>query len=260
MTDKTFENKIINETNKLIITRTSATAKPILIAETGSFAQGYAAPDSDHDIKTVYAKPKESYLTLWPPKDNFESISQTDGIDVVGWDITKFLTLMRNSNPQVFEWLHSPLIYFEDDIVDELRDIADKSFSQRALANHYLGMTQKTKKQRVTGKNVPIKRYLALVANASALDYVLERNEPAPIQLQMLLAHVSYDVQEATNNLLTRRRIFGRDATTERKKVLDDFVNSTIRKASHQIPKIPAHTPPDKEIYDSVFLRIVEKI
>lgn len=255
----TFETQIIKRTNELITTRISPDAKPLIIVETGSFAQGYAAKDSDHDIKTVYVRPKLDYLTLWPPRDNFESISNTDGIDISGWDIAKFLKLMRNSNPQTFDWLHSPLTYFETDIIDKLRALARKSFSQKTLANHYLGIT-KSKKQRITGKHIPIKSYLTLIINTASLDYVLEHNEPAPIQLPVLLDYGPYDVREVTKNLLTRRRAFGRDAITERKPVLDDFVNSMIRKASQQISKIPVNMPPDTSVYDSLFLQIVEKM
>lgn len=33
-------------------------------------------------------------------------------LDINGWDLRKALQLMRKSNPPLFEWLHSPRVYW----------------------------------------------------------------------------------------------------------------------------------------------------
>lgn len=250
----------IHDIRRLVDERVSKDAEILFIADTGSYAQGYATPESDNDIKCIYARPADQYLTLWPHKDNFESKSQNARLEVVGWDITKFLTLMRNSNPQTFEWLHSTQILFEQDVVEQLRDLADLSYSQAALANHYLGMLHKTKKQRVSGRTIPVKRYITLVQNACALNYILLHNEPPVMYLPTLVAHAPYDIQEAANNLLTRRRLFGRNATTLKVDVIDSYVNETLRKSPAKIKAIPPKEKPDPKLYDDLFVSIVKKI
>ena len=40
----------------------------------------------------------------------------SDGFDYSGWDLRKTLFLLNKSNPVLFEWLKSPVVYFKDDL------------------------------------------------------------------------------------------------------------------------------------------------
>ena len=78
--------------------------------ESGSRAWGFASPDSDYDVRFIYARPKDYYLRLDKIRDVIEC-QLDDTFDINGWDISKALSLLHKSNPTLFEWNSSPIVY-----------------------------------------------------------------------------------------------------------------------------------------------------
>lgn len=110
--------------------------------EAGSRSYGVENEKSDYDIRFIYIAPLRRYLSLIPVDD---TISYKQGEwDIQGWDIQKALRLALKSNPSLYEWTHSPIIYRQDDeLTDKLRTIAQKEFSRRTLVAHYANMTKR---------------------------------------------------------------------------------------------------------------------
>lgn len=78
--------------------------------ESGSRAWGFASPDSDYDVRFIYVRPVEHYLRLGKTRDVIEwQLDET--LDINGWDLQKALRLLHSSNPTLFEWNNSPVIY-----------------------------------------------------------------------------------------------------------------------------------------------------
>lgn len=80
--------------------------------ESGSRAWGFASPDSDYDVRFIYVRPRDWYLSidLECRRDVIER-PIAGVLDINGWDLRKALQFMHKSNPPLFEWLHSPLVY-----------------------------------------------------------------------------------------------------------------------------------------------------
>lgn len=67
-------------------------------------AWGFASPDSDYDVRFIYAHPRDWYLRidLEYCRDVIEC--PIEGVlDINGWDLRKALQLMRKSNPPLFD-------------------------------------------------------------------------------------------------------------------------------------------------------------
>ena len=74
----------------------------IMAVESGSRAWGFASPDSDYDVRFIYTRRLEDYVTLNPGRDVIEW--QLDDVyDINGWDLKKTLQLLHNSHPTLFE-------------------------------------------------------------------------------------------------------------------------------------------------------------
>ena len=120
--------------------------KIIMAIESGSRAWGFASPDSDYDVRFIYVRKEEDYLKLEKTRDVIEW-KLDDVLDINGWDIKKALQLLHNSNPTVFEWCASPIIYWETEEFAWLKDILPQYLMQQLKKKlQYLNLLTKQKR------------------------------------------------------------------------------------------------------------------
>ena len=78
-------------------------------------------------MRFVYVRPLDDYLQLEKVKDTIEW-KLDEVLDITGWDVAKFLQLMRASNPTAFEWVSSPIVYREEPEFARIRAVAGSCF------------------------------------------------------------------------------------------------------------------------------------
>ena len=78
--------------------------------ESGSRAWGFPSPDSDYDVRFIYVRSCEAYMRLEKRRDVLE-LPIDEELDISGWDLDKALRLLHGSNPTLFEWCQSPIVY-----------------------------------------------------------------------------------------------------------------------------------------------------
>src|SRR5947209_3872560 len=97
--------------------------KILYAVESGSRAWGFASKDSDYDIRFIYVHPIDWYISIEEKRDVIE-YPVKDLLDFSGWDIRKALQLYKKSNPPLYEWLVSPIVYLEHgNFAQQLRDL-----------------------------------------------------------------------------------------------------------------------------------------
>jgi predicted nucleotidyltransferase len=80
--------------------------------ESGSRAWGFASADSDWDVRFIYARRADWYLSVQRRRDVLE-YTLSNGLDMSGWDLRKALGLFAKLNPPLLEWIRSPIVYRE---------------------------------------------------------------------------------------------------------------------------------------------------
>lgn len=123
--NKTEMDTRINEELKKI--EESEDVKIIMAVESGSRAWGFASPDSDYDVRFIYVRNKTDYLRLDSVRDVIEW-RLDEVLDISGWDIRKALQLLYKSNPTLFEWCSSAIIYKETEEAGWLKEILPRYF------------------------------------------------------------------------------------------------------------------------------------
>lgn len=88
--------------------------KILLAVESGSRAWGCPSPDSDYDVRIMFIRRIESYLSVVKPIEDL-NIFHGKLLDITGWDVRKTFGLIRKSNATPFEWSQSPMVYLERD-------------------------------------------------------------------------------------------------------------------------------------------------
>ncbi len=106
--------------------------------EAGSRAFGYNTRGSDFDVRFLYVHHPKWYLSVFPQNDVVER--SVDHIEFHGWDIRKALQLLTKSNPSLFEWLASSIVYKEIEEVKRIRKLGQYYFSSKTLIFHYIKM------------------------------------------------------------------------------------------------------------------------
>ena len=161
----------------------------LLTVESGSRAWGFPSPDSDYDVRFIYVRPRDWYLSLTPGRDVIEA-PIVDDIDLSGWDISKALALLLKSNAVVSEWIESPIRYRPDDeIVGDLAALADSVIDARSLAFHYASLGRNAADRWLDGDGaVPVKTYFYALRPALAIRWLRrEGGRRPPMDLQSLV-------------------------------------------------------------------------
>lgn len=148
--------------------------------ESGSRAWGFPSPDSDYDVRFIYAHPTDWYLTLDEGADTL-NFPVDEELDLAGWELRKALKLLRGSNAALFEWLQSPVVYREAlEFRAVMQPFMGGCFNPRAGLYHYLGLVRRGVEEDLTGKKVWLKRLFYALRSALAARWIRERPAELP--------------------------------------------------------------------------------
>jgi uncharacterized protein len=155
--------------------------------ESGSRAWGFPSPDSDFDVRFVYARERDWYLTLSPGRDVIELPIIGDE-DINGWDIKKALQLLIKPNPVLLEWLDSPIRYrWNEGTTGKILKLADKTLHKKPFLHHYINLGSGQWRSYIDGKNtVALKKYFYCLRPALCLRWMRMHTSRPPMNFQNL--------------------------------------------------------------------------
>jgi predicted nucleotidyltransferase len=217
--------------------------------ESGSRAWGFASPDSDYDIRFLFARREAEYLRLSPPTDAIDLPLEGE-LDAGGWDLRKAALLLGKSNGAVVEWLHSPIVYRESSgFLDRWRSMATTVFLPRNSADHYRGMAKQMLKVKLVGDTVRAKDYLYALRAILAARWVLEGRGIPPVPFAGLLPVASDEVRALVPDLLARKAATAESERMERLTGLDEFLQSSLTEIEQGIAGLPQQAT-DSAVFD----------
>lgn len=180
-------------------------------AESGSRAWGFGSPDSDYDVRFIYAHEPAWYLGLAQRRDVIERALDDRLVDLAGWDVRKALGLLLKSNPTLYEWFVSPIVYADDGTFrNAARSIFVEHASPRALAAHYWSIARGQFHREIDGRtDVKLKKYFYVVRPLLSLLSVIETGAPPPMNIQPLVdaADIGEPLRAEIEALLQIKRV-----------------------------------------------------
>lgn len=216
--------------------------KILYASESGSRAWGFASPNSDYDVRFIFARDVRSYLRLRPMRDVIELPIEND-LDINGWDIIKALNLLRNSNPPLIDWLNSPIIYREEgSLAASLRTLTVENFSPKRMTYHYLSMAKGTYKSYIEhNSEVAHKKYLYLMRPLLCIRWIEQYGTPAPTSLCKTLEGIELPdtILSELNNLLRLKQSSEELGIAPTNLMLNEFGNSEITRISDIVTSLP---------------------
>lgn len=227
--------------------------------ESGSRAWGFPSPDSDYDVRFVYVRPLEWYLSLSPGRDVIE-LPIVDELDVAGWDLRKALGLLVKANPALLEWLSSPIIYRATAEAEGLCALARCSPYRRSAAHHYLALLRGNNDRYIANRTtVRLKKYMYCLRPALALLWLRSRDDMVPMDQPSLLVGLSLpaDLADAIATLVAMKSISGELGEGPRVAVIDAFLENELRLAQEGAVQAPPASPEFREAAEALFRALV---
>jgi uncharacterized protein len=210
--------------------------KVLFACESGSRGWGFASPDSDYDVRFVYAHRRDWYLRVEPQRDVIER-PLDDVLDVSGWELRKALQLLHRSNPTLLEWLDSPVVYREDSHwASRLRSLAAAFFSPLRGRHHYLSMARKNFRGYLQGDTVRFKKYLYVLRPLLAVRWIDMGLGMPPMRFADLVAGTVHDpvMLAELDALLELKMSAGEAEYGPRRPALHAFIETLLSDAGRE--------------------------
>ena len=193
-------NMVINDKLKEIEEKENV--KILHAVESGSRAWGFASPDSDYDVRFIYVRKKEDYLSLKEKRDVIEwQLDET--LDINGWDLKKALQHFHKSNATLFEWSNSPIVYYTTKEWQEIYEVARNYFSIKSSMYHYYGTANGNFLEHLQETEVKYKKYFYVIRPLLACRYIREKATPPPVLFSDLMKmDLPYEIEREILKLL----------------------------------------------------------
>ena len=181
-----------------------------------------------------------------------------DVLDINGWDFDKTLRLLYGSNPTLFEWMSSPIVYREHPFMQKLRAISADYFLARPGLHHYLNMAEGNYREYLKGETVRVKKYFYVLRPLLACCHILTHGTPPPMRFEELLrAQMDADVLPFVEELVARKQHTPEMGEGERIEAINDYIERSLPEIHARITRL---TPPPKSDWNALNALFAESL
>ncbi|MFC5649271.1 nucleotidyltransferase domain-containing protein [Paenibacillus solisilvae] len=237
--------------------------KIIYACESGSRAWGFPSKDSDYDVRFIYVRQADWYLSIFEKRDVIER-PISGMLDINGWDIRKALNLFRKSNPPLLEWLQSPIVYMEPyRVTEEIRRLSPLTFSPRSCMYHYLHMAKGNYRMYLQGDQVKIKKYFYVLRPVLACQWIERSGTMPPIAFETLveaLVPAGSELRAALEQLLIRKKAGDELDDEPRITLINDFLEEQIASYEQIARAMPASGEDRDQQLDALFRTALQEV
>jgi len=229
--------------------------------ESGSRAWGFESTDSDYDIRFIYAHNLKWYLNILPKRDVIE-YPIIDDFDYSGWDLRKAMFLMNKSNPVLFEWLISPIVYYKDDyFYNIIEQLSKEYFSPISSVYHYLHMASGNYRQYLQTDNVKIKKYFYVLRPIMACMWIENFRESPPMEFEKLLEQITdKELLDIIKELLIKKKAGVEFGTEPKIEIINNFIDKKLYHFETAVKNFNPKEKPKQELLEEGFRNILENI
>lgn len=250
-----MDKKILEELRKI---EEAENVKIIAAIESGSRAWGFASPDSDYDVRFIYVRNTESYLKLEGVRDVIEW-KLDDILDINGWDLKKTLQLLHKSNPTVFEWCTSPIIYLQREEFLDIKALLPQYFSVKKSLFHYWHMAETNYREYLKGSEVRVKKYFYVLRPLLAAKWILDKNAIPPMLFNELVeAELDDSLKPELERLLQMKKSMPEMGMAPKIQVFNDYIEKVIPEIKESAEKFE-DSMVEWEPLNELFIRIVKQ-
>ena len=197
----------------------------LFACESGSRAWGFPSPDSDYDVRFIYKRQTNNYLSLFPETDQLV-FPITEALDLYGWDIKKVLQLLYTSNCTPFEWLQSPIVYRENSLFrEQMTELLSAYHAPRKQLFHYLGIANGALAS-MEGSGIKIKKLFYVLRPLLAAKWIASMHTYAPMHIEPLLDMAGSSLKTKIKDLIMIKAAVAESQLIYPDNEIMDFINN----------------------------------
>jgi len=240
----------------------------IFCVESGSRVWGMSSKDSDYDVRFVYKRNVEKYIQINQEDDvvketydkNFNECSAKGCyIDIVGFDIFKFIKLLMKSNPTCIEWIMSSKIYYGD-VPFTFKEYIVDEFNPKAMFNHYKSMCQQNYLKYLKSQNlVTYKKYLYAMRGLVNAKWVYIKNTIPPIDFKITIEQADFlrkDIKDKLLKIIKLKKKGEEKDIIQNDIIIDDYIEYFLKKDDE--PK--SKSKEEQYIYLTIFNKELRRL
>jgi predicted nucleotidyltransferase len=217
--------------------------------------------NSDFDVRFLYVRDRDWYLSInVEAKRDVIERPITDDLDISGWDLRKALGLLRKSNPPLLEWLSSPIVYKQDDLLlDKFKALAPTCYSATACTYHYLQMARGNYREYLKRDDVPVKKYFYVLRPLLAIRWIDEFSDVVPMEFGIMVDKLVTDaaLRSEIVNLIERKKQ-GEELKREPKiAIINEYIEREIERLNSKSIENRGEKP-DIEMLNSAFREMLD--
>lgn len=257
---KDFEGSIEELINqKLREIEDSENVRILHAVESGSRAWGFASPDSDYDVRFIYVRNRDDYLSLNEKRD-FIDWELDDTLDINGWDLKKALQHFHKSNATLFEWSNSPIVYKTTNEWNHIKKISEDFFSVKSSMYHYYGTANKNYNEFLLDDMVKYKKYFYVLRPILACKWIEERKCPPPVLFSILCETVlDNNMKVAVEELLQKKMTMVESEKGKRVDGINKYISDNLVRYKELLNVMQDDRNLDWTTLNKIFLSEIEK-
>lgn len=238
MIDSSIREDILSRLEK---TEEKYDVKILMAIESGSRAWGFASPNSDYDVRFIYANNPDWYLAVdLEDKRDVIEYPIVDDIDLNGWDVRKALKLFWKSNPAFVEWIQSPISYIDDgEFRHESLRLLPEIYSAEKGIYHYRSMAKTNYRGYLREEMVPLKKYFYVLRPLFSIQWLESYGTAAPIEFDRVLSLVTdNELLDTIHALLERKKVSEEKMLAPAIPVLNRYIEKQLERLEDiKLPK-----------------------
>lgn len=237
----------------------------LFAGESGSRAWGLPSPDSDYDVRFIYAHPLKWYLSIDDRRDTIETVFPDD-IDITGWELRKSLRVFSTCSIPLNEQIQSPIVYSGvESFQDRLKNLIPFYFNKKRAMHHYVKAAEQAL-QGMDGLSISVNRFFYIARPLLACQWIEAQGSMPPTEFKALL-EADFLTLALTNEMIEIAQIKAEKIQREQRemvKLSKELVYWLTESARHHrdaIALLPTgNEMPSREPLNELFLDSISEI